>query len=194
MLGLYVSDHPLMGAEAALRRASDCSVTELREGKDGDIRTVGGVITGLVRKYTKKGDLMATFSLEDLQSTIDAWVFPRTMVDYGWALADDAVVIVKGRLDQREDESKFVVMEISRPELTFGDDLPLEVKLPLQSLSDSIVDDLKQLLVTHPGARSVVLHVGTKKLRLGNEFCVDTTNGLHADLRRLLGLECIVVA
>jgi DNA polymerase-3 subunit alpha len=116
------------------------------------------------------------------------------MQDYGWALADDAIVVVKGRLDLREDETKLVALELSRPELAFGEDLPLEVKLPIGSLSDAIVGDLKQLFVTHPGARPVVLHVGTKKLRLGLQFAVDTTNGLHADLRRLLGMDCIVVA
>ena len=46
-------------------------------------RWVGGVVTGLARKYTKKGDLMATFILEDLQSAIEVWVFPRTMIDVG---------------------------------------------------------------------------------------------------------------
>ncbi|MHB8468092.1 MAG: DNA polymerase III subunit alpha, partial [Acidimicrobiales bacterium] len=194
MLGLYISDHPLMGAEAALRRLCECSLAEILDANDGDIRLVGGVVTNLVRKYTRKGDLMATFVLEDLESAVATWVFPRTMQEQGWALADDAIVVVKGRLDRREDELKLVAMEISRPELTFGDNTALEVKLPVGSLSDTTVDDLKRLLVTHPGSRPVVLHVGTKKLRLGTQFGVDTTNGLHADLRRLLGVDCIVIA
>jgi len=194
MLGLYVSDHPLMGAEAALRRATECSLAELGEARDGEVRTVGGVVTNLVRKYTKRGDLMATFALEDLQSCITSWVFPRTMQDFGWALADDAVVVVKGRLDLREDETKLVVMEVRKLELNFGTEVPLEVSLPLGALSDRVVEDLKDLLITHPGAREVLLHLGSKRLRLSDRFRVDTSNGLHADLRRLLGLECIVVA
>ena len=81
MLGLYVSDHPLMGAEAALRRHVDCTLAELREMREGDTRWVGGVVTALSRKYTKKGDLMATFTLEDLQAAIEVMVFPKTMLD-----------------------------------------------------------------------------------------------------------------
>ena len=50
MLGLYVSDHPLMGAEASLRRRSDCTIADLAESDDGDTVTVGGVVTGLQRK------------------------------------------------------------------------------------------------------------------------------------------------
>jgi DNA polymerase III subunit alpha len=194
MLGLYVSDHPLMGAESSLRRATECTIAEFRDAKDGEMRVVGGVVTNLARKYTRKGDLMATFVLEDLQSTVNAWVFPRTMQDFGWLLADDAVVVVKGRLDQRDDELKLVVMEVRPLELTCGDDLPLEVAVRLGSFTEAVVCDLKGLLVTHPGPRPVILHLGTKRLRLGDGFRVDTSNGLHADLRRLLGMDCIVVA
>jgi DNA polymerase-3 subunit alpha len=155
---------------------------------------VGGVITNLSRKYTKKGDLMATFVLEDLQSTVNAWAFPRTMQDFGWLLADDAVVVVKGRLDQRDDELKLVVIEVRELELTSGDELPLEVAVRLGSFTETIVDNLKGLLSTHPGPRPVILHLGTKRLRLADGFRVDASNGLHADLRRLLGMDCIVVA
>ena len=66
MLGLYVSDHPLMGAERALRRYTDSTLSELKEAREGEMRVVGGIVTGLARKYTKRGDLMATFVLEDL--------------------------------------------------------------------------------------------------------------------------------
>src|SRR5690606_4836622 len=56
MLGLYVSDHPLMGAEAALRKHVDCTISELRECNAGDMRIVGGIVTNLNRRYTKRGD------------------------------------------------------------------------------------------------------------------------------------------
>ncbi len=79
MLGLYVSDHPLMGAERALRRYADTTLTELKEMREGEMRTVGGVVTALARKYTKRGDLMATFVLEDLGGAVEVMVFPKTM-------------------------------------------------------------------------------------------------------------------
>ncbi len=193
MLGLYVSDHPLMGYEAALRRATECSIGELLESKDGETKSVGGVVTNLVRKYTRKGDLMATFVLEDLESAINAWVFPRTMLDYGALLADDAVVVVKGRLDQRDDEVKLVIMEVRRPELSVGG-VPLEVVLPLSALTDRTVDRLKDLLLGHPGPSPVYLRMGSKTLMLADQFRVDTGNGLCAELRMLLGADCITGA
>jgi DNA polymerase-3 subunit alpha len=201
MLGLYVSDHPLLGVEAALARHTDLGIAELLEprpdaqgsdGRDGGARWVGGVVTALTRKYTKKGDLMATFVLEDLQSSIEVWVFPRTMSEVGYLLADDAVVCVKGRVDAKEDTAKLICMEVKRPELSLdaGAD-PLHLELPLHALSDERVDRLRQILVEHPGPSPVFLHVGTKCLRLGPEHAVDTTNGLVAELRVLLGAGCL---
>jgi DNA polymerase-3 subunit alpha len=216
MLGLYLSDHPLKGLEGALSRHTDTTIAELRDqaareaagvvpeagpvqetgwrngrGRDGDLRSVGGVITSLVRKYTKRGDLMATFVLEDLDSQIEVWVFPRTMTDLGYLLADDAVVCVKGRLDLRDEQPKFICMELKRPELSAGGAEPLHVHLPLHALSDERVDRLKKVLGEHPGVSPVFLHVGAKSIRLAAEFAVDTSRGLQAELRELLGPACL---
>jgi DNA polymerase III subunit alpha len=197
MLGLYVSDHPLMGAEASLRKYADCTITELRDsvggtGRDSEVKLVGGVVTNLVRKYTKKGELMATFVLEDLEAAIEAWVFPRTMQEYGSLLADDVVVCVKGRIDTREDTPKLVAMEVRRVEVIADAGPPLRVKVPVGTLTDTKVDQLKSLLVDHPGDSPVFLHVGTKTLRLPDEFLVDTSNGLCAELRVLFGADCLL--
>ena len=193
MLGLYLSDHPLKGAEAALARHVDGTIEEFREqGREGEARWVGGVITGLVRKYTKRGELMATFLLEDLQSTIEVWVFPRMMTDVGHLLADDAVVCVKGRLDMKDDQPKLICLELKRPELKLDGAIePLHLELPLNALTDDRVESLKKLLSEHPGPSPVLLHVGAKCIRLASQFSVDTTRGLLAELRVLLGPSCL---
>ena len=163
MLGLYISDHPLMGLEGSLSRLTDCSLAELRdydpeamagsgyEGNGGGVKVIGGVITELQRRYTKKGDLMATFVLEDLNASIEAFVFPKTMADYGALLDDDAIVVVKARLDMRDERLKLVCMEVSRPELVADGLRDLRISLPLGTLTDRTVDDLKRLLSEHPG-------------------------------------------
>ena len=192
MLGLYVSDHPLMGAELALRKHTESTIAELREGREGEARVVGGVVTNLARKYTKKGDLMATFVLEDLESAIEVWVFPRTMQEYGALLQDDAVVCVKGRLDLREETPKFVALEVRRPELVLDGGPPVRISLPVATLTDSVVTRLKRMLLDHTGDSPVYLHLGEKVLRLPDEFNVDASNGLIGELRVLLGPTCVV--
>ena len=188
MLGLYVSDHPLMGLESALRRQVDGTITELRDAQEGEMKVVGGVITSLARKHTRKGDLMATFCLEDLEAAIDAWVFPRTMVEYGSLLQDDAIVSVKGRIDRREEPVKLIVMEVRGLDLRPPDGASaVRIRLPLSTLTDTSVDNLKQLLLEHPGDAPVMLELGSKTLRLSDQYRVDAGNGLLGEIRVLLG-------
>ncbi|HWE55372.1 MAG TPA: hypothetical protein VG435_07655, partial [Acidimicrobiales bacterium] len=105
--------------------------------------------------------------------------------------ADDAVVCVKGRLDLRDEQPKFICMEIKKPELSTSGAEPLHVYLPLNALSDDRVDRLKRLLCEHVGDSPVFLHVGEKSIRLSAEFCVDTGRGLLGELRELLGPTCL---
>ncbi len=193
MLGLYVSDHPLLGAEAVLRRECDITLAEARDLRDGDVRWVGGVVTGLSRRWTKRGDLMATFVLEDLDAALEVWVFPRVMHEVGHLLADDTVVAVKARVDGREDQSKLVCLEVRAVEVGPDDGASeLHLRLALNALTDACVAQLKELLVAHPGPSPVFLHVGQKVLRLPRSFDVDAGNRLLAEIKVLLGADAVV--
>jgi DNA polymerase III subunit alpha len=195
MLGLYVSDHPLKGAEAALRRKCDATIADAETIEDGAIRTVGGVISGLQKKWTKKGDLMAVFTLEDLQGAMEVMVFPRTMADIGHILADDRIVVIKARFDKREDTPKLICVELSlfEPGET-GSTQPVRVKVSPAGLAAGQVEQLKLLLEEHPGDAAVFIHLGDSKvLRLPDDYCVDPQSGLVAELRVLLGPDAVLV-
>jgi DNA polymerase III subunit alpha len=194
MLGLYVSDHPLLGAEAALARRADASIEELGEIEDGALKQVGGVVTGLQKKWTRKGDLMAVFTLEDLRSAVEVMVFPRTMTDHGHKLADDAVVVVRGRVDKRDDAPKLIAQTIDVVDVGEGGTAePLRLRVPPQLLSAGTVDRLKQILAEHPGGAPVLLHLGERQtVRLPERWNVSTSNGLLGELRVVLGAGAIV--
>jgi DNA polymerase III subunit alpha len=205
MLGLYVSDHPLLGAQASLRRQVDCSIAELLEnptapiagataGRDGAyIKTIGGIVTGLTRKYTKKGELMAIFTLEDLEASIEVMVFPRTMVDCGWLLNDDAIVTVKGRIDDRDDIPKMMAMDIKRLEISQdGGGPPLRLQLPEGGVKDSVILAMRALFQTYPGPSEVYIHFGRQILRLPSDCNVQVTTRLIVELRILLGESAIL--
>ncbi|MGH9073173.1 MAG: DNA polymerase III subunit alpha [Acidimicrobiales bacterium] len=198
MLGLYVSDHPLMGVEAALRRLTEVSLAELRDSgaagtlAEGSVRVVGGVVTNLSPRWTRRGDLMATFVLEDLEAAMEVFVFPRVMQEYGTLLQDDAVVCLKARLDTRDDQPKLVCLEVSRPDLAPAGSRPLEISLPVGTLTESRVTRLRSLLSEHPGDSPVHLHVGRTVLRLPEQFNVDPRRGLLGSLRELFGVGAVV--
>jgi DNA polymerase III subunit alpha len=196
MLGLYVSEHPLLGAQRSLSRHIDCTLAELRELREGEMRTVGGIVTGLSRKYTRKGDLMATFVLEDLGAAFEVMVFPRTMTTYGFLLEDDAIVCVKGRLDARDEQPKIIALEIVRPELKLDHEIePLQIHTKLATFTEDRVSRLKEILVEHPGDHPAFVHLAaperTQVFRLADDYRVEPTAALYADLRAVFGPDCI---
>ncbi len=195
MLGLYVSDHPLSGYEVALRRRCDMAIADLADVDDGMQHTIGGVLTNLQKKWTRKGDLMAVFDLEDLGGSVEVTVFPKTMAEYGHKLEEDAIVLVRGRLDDRRGAvPKILCHEVEVVEM--GDlpsSRPVRLRLPIDRVSRSTVDELKELLSAHPGDAEVYLHLGDRQvLRLPADYCVNPSGGLVGELRVLLGAEAVV--
>ncbi len=195
MLGLYVSDHPLMGIEQALKRKADDSIADLVDREDGEMVTIGGVVTALQKKWTRKGDLMAVFVLEDLTDGLEAMVFPRTYSDYGHLLEDDRIVVARGRVDKRDDEPKIMIqsLEVFEAEL-LGSAPPLRLDIRPDRLTDNVIDRLKQVLSEHPGDSPVFIHLNEQQaIRLADAYCVDSSNGLVPELRVLLGDEGVVL-
>jgi DNA polymerase III subunit alpha len=203
MLGLYISDHPLLGAQASLRKSCDMTIAELREnrgastsegrdGRDANTKTVGGIITGLTRKYTKKGELMAVFTLEDLDSAIEVMVFPKTMLEIGYLLTDDALVTVRGRINDRDDVISLVAMDIRKIELVQDDGVaPLRLVVNERGLAPATLDALKDLLSAHPGDSDVYLRFGGQTVRLPPQFRVLHSNRLVSEIRVLLGENAV---
>ena len=197
MLGLYVSDHPLLGAAGALGRYTDHTIAEAKElaelpGTDSPVLKVGGVVTDVQRRFSKRGEEWARFTLEDLGGAIEVLCFSKPFADYGALLESDAVVVVTGRLDTREDAPKLVVMSVSTPRLEPGEDV-LKIRLPLGTVTESFVAHLKGVLAEHPGASPVqLLLVGTEErtIQLPAEFSVDV-RAVVGVLRTLLGPDAI---
>src|SRR5207249_8893520 len=155
-------------------------------------RTAGGIVTRLVRRFTKKGEAMAVFVLEDLDGAVEVVVFPSVYQKAETVLANDTNVCVRGKVEVRDEGEppKIVAAEIWRPDLEAGAD-PLVLKIPAASCTPVLIDKLKETLHAHPGPTPVHVHlegVGKLKgLRLSDEFRVERRNGLYAEIKSLLG-------
>src|SRR5690606_30450778 len=105
------------------------------------------VITSLTRRYTKKGDLMATFVLEDLEFGIEVMIFPKTMAIYGDKIDEDKIVLVTGRVDARDDTRKLMAIDIAVPDLSIdGGGTPMRLSTPSRLMTKARADELKELL------------------------------------------------
>ena len=198
MLGLYVSDHPLRGLEGALGRLVEMTLGDLKEialdQNPSDpplVRRVGGVVTSLDRRFTKRGELMCSFVLEDLNASMEVMCFPKLMGEYGPMLEEDAIVVMKARVDTRDDAPKLIVMTVERPALEGGSLDLLRIALPLAALSDSTVEQLRNILVEYPGSTPVQLAVGEQLIQLPPEFNVNPRAAI-GEIRTLLGPNALV--
>ena len=194
MLGLYVSDHPLLSLGAALAAATSTSIAELGDLSDRSSLSVGGIVGSITRRWTKKGDPMLVFQLEDLEGSVECIAFPKTVHVYGPLIVEDAVLVISGHLDHRGDDVKVVARELK--ELEIRDDSTIRLTIPAGRLTPETVNSLKTILKNHPGSASVYLHMtddgDTKVLKLSDAHKVEPRSALFAELKELLGPKAIL--
>jgi DNA polymerase III subunit alpha len=198
MLGLYVSDHPLFGVEHVLATGADCTIGQLladEERPDGTQVTIGGLITSVQRKVNKRGDIYAIVTVEDLEGSIEVMMFSSAYQLAAHLLVNDAIVLIKGRLRRRDDRVELSGSDVIVPDLTEGPTGPVVISMPVNRCTPPLVDQLRDVLKTHPGMTEVQVRLqgreSTKVLRLGYGFRVTPTPALKADLKALLGPSCL---
>ncbi|GAC1434618.1 MAG: DNA polymerase III subunit alpha [Solirubrobacteraceae bacterium] len=200
-IGLFISDHPLKHLRDALRAAVDCPLSAVPERRDKDWVTVGGIITQARKIRTRAGTDMMFATLDDLEGQIEILVFGGSLEKLEGSVAIDQIVLVRGRVDHKEGQTCVVAQAIdpfapdaaeiqrareqaaaaARPRL-------LHVRVGSERLSADALADLRHLLANSPGASEVVLELSPeRRIRLGEEFRVEPSAGLRAELEDLLG-------
>ncbi len=196
MLGLYVSDHPLLGVEHVLRSNTDMSISALVEdggAQDGFV-TIGGLITGISRKVSRTGSSWAIVTVEDLEGSLEVLFFANTYNQYALTLIEDRIVTIRGRVDRRDDQVRFSAVEMSSLDVSAGPVGPLLISLPLSQCTPPIVERVKEILRSHPGKREVHLHIedSGKSTTMKIDALVTSSPSLSADLKSILGPDCLV--
>jgi DNA polymerase-3 subunit alpha len=157
-LGLYMSGHPLQRYAEAIAIVGARRIQDMTQS-EADC-ALAGVVTGLRQLKTKRGDRMAVFSLEDEVSKVEAVVFPEAFARYGGLVADDAMLLVRGKYERDEESSRLVVAEITpldavREKAVRG----VEIRLSGKGLARPVMRELAGVLERHPGDRRVSLVV-----------------------------------
>jgi DNA polymerase III subunit alpha len=195
MLGQFVTDHPLLGVEDALRAQTTHAIDQMPDLGDGDLVTVGGIIGSLSRKYTKRGEPYAQFRLEGLAGGVEVIAFPGVYEALPHLIRQDEIVLVTGRIDLRGRELQIRANEVKEPSL--GADAPrvppesLVVDLEATACTPAVLGKLRELFEAHPGRAAVRLRflssAGVTPLSLGS-FNVDANGSLLGELHELLGV------
>ena len=198
MLGLYVSGHPLNGVAHLLAAHVDTAIPSILEGavgNDSQVR-VGGILASVNRRVNKSGMPWASAQLEDLTGGIEVMFFPQTYSLFGAEIADDAVVLVGGKVRIQDDRITLLANDLVVPDFSASQpNRPLSVSLPTRQCTLEKVNKLKQVLARHPGTAQVHLRLVSgdriTTLELDQSLRVTLSSALMGDLKALLGPGCL---
>jgi DNA polymerase III subunit alpha len=197
MLGLYVSDHPLQGLEHILAAERDIGIGELlaEDGPRESTVTIAGMITNITRKTTRRGDIWAVITVEDLEASIEVLLFPKAYEMVSTVLATDTVVKIKGRVKVEDDVVSLSALELSLPDITDVRSEPVVISLSATRCTPQVVQQLREVLAAHPGPTEVRLRLRsadkTTVMKLDERLRVTPSPPLMADLKALLGPSCL---
>ena len=195
-LGLYVSSHPLKDIRVQISREAGHLISQLGDAPDGTVTTIVGMIGNVKRITTKKsGEIMAFVTVEGLEGSVEIVCFPAIYQENKELLVEDQVVKIKGRVDHKdESEIKFIPLAIEpfRPKTGLE---PVSLSVDGECLPSTVIADLKRILGRFPGRCSVDMYVrcgdDARRLRFGDGYRVEPQASLFAELKELLGDDCV---
>ncbi|MEA2424690.1 MAG: polymerase subunit alpha, partial [Thermoleophilaceae bacterium] len=198
-LGLFLSTHPLKEMRAALRAHVDCSLADIGNRPDKSWVTVGGMIAESKRIRTRNGDPMMFATLDDLEGQVEMLVFNSAYEKNNAMIENDAVVVVRGRVDHKErGETKLVAQEVTVFEADNEEiqrahraaeraAAPKRIKLVVRDDAPAtFLEELMHVVKNFPGRDELMLQIGERSLLLGDQFRIEAVHARH-ELAQLPG-------
>ncbi|GIF62089.1 DNA-directed DNA polymerase [Asanoa ishikariensis] len=193
MLGLYVSSHPLAGAERILKANSELTIAQIsnEELTDGTQVVLAGMLTSVAKRITKQGKVWASATLEDLDGGIEVLFFPNTYELVADRLADELVVAVKGRVNRRDNEAaKINAQDLAILTVTDADlekHPPIVLTMMADRVQPAMVARLQEIFKMHPGDHEIRIklmrpHGGGTLLRITN-YSVNPTTAFWSEMK-----------
>jgi DNA polymerase-3 subunit alpha len=195
VLGFYLSGHPLEERAGLFRILSNVSTEDLGERPGGSEVLIAGLIIqfseSMVRSGRMEGHKMARFRLEDLHGNVPVTCFPRTYAEYKDKLEEDAVVICRAKLEEREDEAALLLEEVLTPDEAI-ESFRGGILLRLEPSDRAVLGDLEKVLSDHRGALPAFLEIEgedghRRRVRLEANRNLKVSHELVRDVEGLLG-------
>lgn len=192
ILGLYISGHPLREYEDLLKQRTSHNTAQLAELTDEENVITGGMISFIRRITTRKGEPMAFLMLEDLLGAVEVVVFPGVYKKSSHLFGHDQPLLVKGRINSRDEEVKILAEEIVHLE-----DKPLTtlyIKVPgKDSEKEKYYRAIQGVLRRHRGNSPVILYFEAEKkiIRTRQEWWVNLYSGIIDELKEFLNDDCV---
>ena len=196
MLGTYISDHPLYGVIESLSLKTDGPIVSIRERAEEFARAnkaiaIGGILAEVQLRQTKANKPYARVIIEDLGGSLEVNFSVSAFERFSGFLAKDAIVVMKVRVSENDEELRFSAVDVERFHAERGSN-ELRLSLRPEDLTQHSISTLREILTRYPGPSSVVVDTGDqgKTFRLGAEYNVNIPS-VVADLRSEFGRNVI---
>ncbi|MEK6693196.1 MAG: DNA polymerase III subunit alpha, partial [Nitrospirota bacterium] len=197
-LGLYITGHPLASYETELNSLT-VSTSRISDLADRQEVTVGGTVSRMRRLTTRKGERMASLTLEDLQGNVEILVFPDLFKKYSEDLSNDSPLIITGEIDKAENGVKIKAKKIetlSRLSKREKNNRRVEVRLPSNGLKEDDLTLLKGILLDFPGDHPVFIRIQTNNkeslIAVGN-IKIDPSDSFITEIEKRLKGKVFVI-
>ena len=192
-LGFYITGHPLSRYEDLLDKFTNTNSATVKERNDGEAVTIGGMIRNVKTIKTKKGDLMAFVTLEDLLGTVEITVFSSLYANMYDLLTGDNAILVRGFLQKDENSVKLLadsIIDIDKAEETWT--TSIHFKLDVARTERTLLEELSNVIKRHPGPCAAFIHLrNTEKtetiIALPDSIRVKAGASLIQEVDRLVG-------
>ena len=189
-MGFYVSDHPLKSISKSTEVLSPINMTQLKYQREEAMVCVVVMLNNVKKVVTKKGDPMAILQIEDLTTTGEAVVFPKTYELINPILQVDAKLIIWGKVDKKDDQSQLIVdnaSPVENVELVFIEMTPQQaITLEEHHRLRTILKDLKEKSGEKEKGKIPVIGIikgenSRRLVRFGRQYWVqDSTTAIMA--------------
>ena len=195
VLGFYLSGHPLEERAGLFRILSNTTTRELAKKPGGSEVMLAGLIVNLtenpVRSGRMAGQKMARFRLEDLEGNVAVTCFPRTYAESREKVQEDAIVVCRAKLEERDDEPALLLEEILTPEEALGR-FQGGILIHLAAADQEHLGSLRELLDRHRGKLPLYFQVDgsdghLRQVRAGSRHGVTLSAELADAVDSLLG-------
>ncbi len=198
-LGFYITGHPLAEYRGLIAKYTTMTTEDLPSLPDKSTVKLGAIVTAVKEISTKSGDRMAFVTLEDMQGSVEAVVFPDLYRSSMLHLGKDSAVLVRGQVDIGEETIKLLLSEVQPLTLSGNGNLPLvRVTLAGTFASPEGLRRLKALIERHPGNSPWRLHLqlpegGQVTIAPEPGLTVTADENLRQELEKAFGPGCFTV-
>ena len=159
-LGFYISGHPLEAHSELIRDFATHTTAALRKAPSGGEVAVGGILSEVKRRKSKKGDWWASMQLEDSDGQIDLLVFPKAYRVHDTLLENDRAVLATGRLESDEERVRILVDDLCPLEdMKEKKAEAVQVRIDAGQIDDDVVDRLRAAVASHRGEAQLFLEI-----------------------------------